>query len=91
MWLVFDDNVLGAGLVGSALIPRTDSMAASRANTADDVSLDMLVIGRLVDGIIAASLYVERALARGLKTHSVLLTRHRLHGPPRSGSHFIYL
>jgi hypothetical protein len=78
--------ILDVELIGPLFLPmpRIDSITASRAITSEDV----VSFGGILSGEDIATDW--RALARGLKTHSVPLFRHRLHGPSRAGSHFIF-
>jgi hypothetical protein len=73
------------GLMGLAfaLIPSTASMTASRAITSGEVNSGCGIT------VVETMPLGSRALARGRKTHSILLFRHLRHGPPRIGSHFI--
>jgi len=64
-------------------IPSTASMAANRASTSGG---DDPWGGKAFGETVAVGC---RALARGLKMHSILLFRHLRHGPPCAGSHFI--
>jgi hypothetical protein len=82
-------NVAELGLVGLLFLPAfppmpsTDSIIARRAMTSAEGDSDD---ERVLDGSMAVGC---RALARGLKMHSILLFLHLRQGPPCTGSHFI--
>lgn len=64
-------------------IPSKDSMKANRATISAEVPSD-------VDGVSEGSVSGWRALDRGVNMQLLLFLLHRLQGPSRSGSHFIF-